>query len=126
MPEVIPTSDSPSPRRVACFLGTRPEAIKMAPVIRAIDASAGLRARVVSTGQHREMLRQVEADASARAEELLIARRRLADGQEEVANLRTLATRLSGEVALARRGGKGADEARRAEMVALERMLSGC
>ncbi len=47
------------PHRVTCFLGTRPEAIKMAPVIRAIDAHPALRARVVSTGQHREMLQQV-------------------------------------------------------------------
>ncbi|BAM04036.1 non-hydrolyzing UDP-N-acetylglucosamine 2-epimerase [Phycisphaera mikurensis] len=47
------------PHRVACIIGTRPEAIKMAPVIRAVNARAGLRARVVSTGQHREMLQQV-------------------------------------------------------------------
>lgn len=44
---------------VTCFFGTRPEAIKMAPVVRAIEAHPRLRARVVSTGQHREMLAQV-------------------------------------------------------------------
>ena len=47
------------PHCVACFIGTRPEAIKMAPVIRAVNAHPALEARVVSTGQHREMLRQV-------------------------------------------------------------------
>lgn len=40
-------------------MGTRPEAIKMAPVIRALRHSEGLQPIVVSTGQHREMLRQV-------------------------------------------------------------------
>ena len=38
--------------------GTRPEAIKLAPVVQAVEAAAGLEARVCITGQHREMLRQ--------------------------------------------------------------------
>lgn len=46
-------------RRVAVFMGTRPEAIKMAPVIAALRAADDLTCEVVSTGQHREMLRQV-------------------------------------------------------------------
>lgn len=41
--------------------GTRPEAIKLMPVVRALRAQAGLEAVVVSTGQHREMLAQVLA-----------------------------------------------------------------
>jgi UDP-N-acetylglucosamine 2-epimerase (non-hydrolysing) len=45
--------------RIAVFMGTRPEAIKMAPVIRALDKAEGLSPLVVSTGQHREMLAQV-------------------------------------------------------------------
>jgi len=45
--------------RVAVFIGTRPEAIKMAPVIKALERSDALEPVVVSTGQHREMLRQV-------------------------------------------------------------------
>lgn len=45
--------------RIAVFMGTRPEAIKMAPVIRALDEAEGLSPLVVSTGQHREMLAQV-------------------------------------------------------------------
>jgi UDP-N-acetylglucosamine 2-epimerase (non-hydrolysing) len=39
--------------------GTRPEAIKLAPVVRALDEHGALRPRVVVTGQHREMLDQV-------------------------------------------------------------------
>jgi len=44
---------------VAVLIGTRPEAIKMAPVIAALNASPGLTPVVISTGQHREMLAQV-------------------------------------------------------------------
>ena len=40
-------------------MGTRPEGIKMAPVVKAIDATDGLEPIVVSTGQHKEMLQQV-------------------------------------------------------------------
>jgi UDP-N-acetylglucosamine 2-epimerase (non-hydrolysing) len=40
-------------------LGTRPEAIKLAPVIRAFRAADDFATRVVLTGQHREMVRQV-------------------------------------------------------------------
>jgi UDP-N-acetylglucosamine 2-epimerase (non-hydrolysing) len=45
--------------RIAVFMGTRPEAIKMAPVIRALEAAPDFQPIVVSTGQHREMLQQV-------------------------------------------------------------------
>ncbi|MEB3263389.1 MAG: UDP-N-acetylglucosamine 2-epimerase (non-hydrolyzing) [Synechococcus sp.] len=45
--------------RVSLVLGTRPEAIKMAPVIRAFQASPLFATRVVLTGQHREMVSQV-------------------------------------------------------------------
>jgi UDP-N-acetylglucosamine 2-epimerase (non-hydrolysing) len=45
--------------RVAIFMGTRPEAIKMAPVIRALRAAPDFEPVVISTGQHREMLDQV-------------------------------------------------------------------
>ena len=41
--------------------GTRPEAIKMAPVVRAFRADARFRTLVCVTGQHREMLDQVLA-----------------------------------------------------------------
>lgn len=45
--------------RIAIFLGTRPEAIKLAPVIRALEAAPDFEPVVISTGQHREMLDQV-------------------------------------------------------------------
>src|SRR5450755_2416641 len=48
------------PLRVLSVLGTRPEAIKMAPVIRAIAArSDGFTSLVCVTGQHRDMLDQI-------------------------------------------------------------------
>ena len=45
--------------RVAVVFGTRPEAIKMAPVIRALRAAPPIDCQVWSTGQHRQMLDQV-------------------------------------------------------------------
>ena len=45
--------------KVAIFMGTRPEAIKMAPVIKALEVDPSLEPVVVSTGQHKEMLDQV-------------------------------------------------------------------
>jgi UDP-N-acetylglucosamine 2-epimerase len=47
--------------RIAVVAGTRPEAIKLAPVVRALRARASVETLLVSTGQHREMLRQVLA-----------------------------------------------------------------
>jgi UDP-N-acetylglucosamine 2-epimerase (non-hydrolysing) len=46
-------------RTVDVFMGTRPEAIKMAPVVAALKQHSRLRCRVVCTGQHREMFHQV-------------------------------------------------------------------
>jgi UDP-N-acetylglucosamine 2-epimerase (non-hydrolysing) len=46
-------------KRVALVYGTRPEAIKMAPLVRAVEETDGLEALVAVTGQHREMLDQV-------------------------------------------------------------------
>src|SRR6476659_2939992 len=40
-------------------MGTRPEAVKLAPVVAALRASADFRCTVVATGQHKEMFRQV-------------------------------------------------------------------
>ncbi|MEQ8209934.1 MAG: UDP-N-acetylglucosamine 2-epimerase (non-hydrolyzing) [Lacipirellulaceae bacterium] len=45
--------------RVAVFIGTRPEAIKMAPVVAALKADDQLEPVVINAGQHREMIRQV-------------------------------------------------------------------
>lgn len=45
--------------KAAFVFGTRPEAIKMAPVIRAFERSGKIQPLVVVTAQHREMLDQV-------------------------------------------------------------------
>ena len=50
---------SAQPKRVATVIGTRPEAIKMAPVIRVLDAAPGLESRVILTGQHRELVEPI-------------------------------------------------------------------
>jgi UDP-N-acetylglucosamine 2-epimerase (non-hydrolysing) len=45
--------------KVLTVVGTRPEAVKMAPVVRALSQGAGVEARVCATAQHRQMLDQV-------------------------------------------------------------------
>jgi len=45
--------------RILTVLGTRPEAIKMAPVIKALVSDKGFDAQLCVTAQHREMLDQV-------------------------------------------------------------------
>lgn len=47
------------PLRVCIILGTRPEAIKLAPVIQRFRANPQFETQVVLTGQHREMVTQV-------------------------------------------------------------------
>jgi UDP-N-acetylglucosamine 2-epimerase (non-hydrolysing) len=48
-------------RHVMVVYGTRPEAVKMAPVVQALERSEHLRPVVAVTAQHREMLDQVNA-----------------------------------------------------------------
>jgi UDP-N-acetylglucosamine 2-epimerase (non-hydrolysing) len=50
---------SSSPRPICITLGTRPEAIKLAPVIQAFQQDANFSTQVILTGQHREMVEQV-------------------------------------------------------------------
>lgn len=45
--------------KTLCIFGTRPEAIKMAPLVQALAADERFEAKVCVTGQHREMLDQV-------------------------------------------------------------------
>ena len=45
--------------KIVCIVGTRPEAIKMAPVIRALKAAPWAEVTVLATGQHRQILDQV-------------------------------------------------------------------
>lgn len=47
------------PRKILCVVGTRPEAIKMAPVILALRNESWAEVRVLATAQHRHMLDQV-------------------------------------------------------------------
>lgn len=51
------------PTNIAIIFGTRPEAIKMFPVVHALRATPGIDTRVIVTAQHREMLDQVLAIA---------------------------------------------------------------
>lgn len=55
-------------KRVIVVVGTRPEAIKMAPVVRCLEASATLRPTLVSTGQHRELMDDVLGSLGLRPE----------------------------------------------------------
>lgn len=48
-----------SRRKIAVVVGTRPEAIKLAPVILALRAEKGVDCRVCWTGQHREMVEPI-------------------------------------------------------------------
>jgi UDP-N-acetylglucosamine 2-epimerase (non-hydrolysing) len=47
--------------KILIVFGTRPEAIKMAPVVKQLQSTAGLTVHVCVTGQHRQMLDQVLA-----------------------------------------------------------------
>ncbi|AJT42226.1 non-hydrolyzing UDP-N-acetylglucosamine 2-epimerase [Psychromicrobium lacuslunae] len=48
-------------KKIAAIYGTRPEAIKMAPLIAALKADNRFEVTVIVTGQHREMLDQVNS-----------------------------------------------------------------
>ena len=54
-----PQTNSGAPIKVLSVFGTRPEAIKMAMVVRALGADPQIESRVCVTGQHRQMLDQV-------------------------------------------------------------------
>ncbi|MDR2051750.1 MAG: UDP-N-acetylglucosamine 2-epimerase (non-hydrolyzing) [Deltaproteobacteria bacterium] len=49
-------------KKILLFIGTRPEAVKMVPVLRALRVGYSFEARLAATGQHREMLAQALAD----------------------------------------------------------------
>jgi UDP-N-acetylglucosamine 2-epimerase (non-hydrolysing) len=42
--------------RIACVIGTRPEAVKMASVIVELSKRTNVETVVISTGQHRDMV----------------------------------------------------------------------
>jgi UDP-N-acetylglucosamine 2-epimerase (non-hydrolysing) len=45
--------------KILSVLGTRPEAVKMAPIIKLLQKTPGIEARVCNTAQHRQMIDQV-------------------------------------------------------------------
>lgn len=45
--------------KILSVLGTRPEAVKMAPIVKSLAQTAGVESRVCVTAQHRQMLDQV-------------------------------------------------------------------
>jgi UDP-N-acetylglucosamine 2-epimerase (non-hydrolysing) len=53
------TTPEDSPRRILVVVGTRPEAIKMAPVVAALSGTPGLDSRLVLTGQHERLVDQI-------------------------------------------------------------------
>ncbi len=56
------------PARIAVIVGTRPEAIKLAPVIRELQRSRRLQPLTISTSQHKQMVRQIFHDFGVRAD----------------------------------------------------------
>ena len=53
------TGGAPARRRILVAIGTRPEAIKMAPLVLALRAEPWAEVRILATAQHRQMLDQV-------------------------------------------------------------------
>lgn len=45
--------------KIACVIGTRPEVIKMAPIIYALRKQPSIKTVIISTGQHRELLQSM-------------------------------------------------------------------
>ena len=58
-------------KNIACIVGTRPEAIKMAPVIHELRKDFGFEVTVLATGQHTDMLTQALGDFSLTPDENL-------------------------------------------------------
>lgn len=73
--------------KILSVFGTRPEAIKMAPVVKALMAEPEFDARVVVTAQHREMLDQVLELFAIRADHDL-------DVMQEAQSLTQITTRV--------------------------------
>lgn len=76
------------PRKVLVFAGTRPEAIKMAPVVRALKARTDdFTVSLCASGQHRQLLAQALADFDLEPDVFL-------DVMTENQTLATLSSRL--------------------------------
>lgn len=55
-------------KTIVCVIGTRPEAIKMAPVIHALEATEWARCIVIATAQHRDLLDQMLSQLDVRVD----------------------------------------------------------
>ncbi|MDR3076937.1 MAG: UDP-N-acetylglucosamine 2-epimerase (non-hydrolyzing), partial [Synergistaceae bacterium] len=55
---MLMTSNKSAAKKIDIVIGTRPEAIKMAPVIMELRSRRHFDVKIVSTGQHTDMLRQ--------------------------------------------------------------------
>ena len=55
-------------KRVAVIVGTRPEAIKMAPVLQALSKSKSLKPITISSSQHRHLVHQIFRSFGIRAD----------------------------------------------------------
>ncbi|WP_293071815.1 UDP-N-acetylglucosamine 2-epimerase (non-hydrolyzing) [Moorena sp. SIO4A5] len=67
-PKTLNQGSTKSPIQICITLGTRPEAIKLAPVILQFQRSGKFKTQVVLTGQHREMVDQVMGMFDLRAD----------------------------------------------------------
>lgn len=105
-------------KTIGIIFGTRPEAVKFAPVITALEKDGLFATRIISTGQHREMLDQtmaefaivpdVELGVMRPGQSLTGVTHRILEGLEETGALRGLdalmvhgdtATTLAGAIA---------------------------
>ena len=58
---MIDRGQQDTPYRIACVLGTRPEIVKLAPVVHALRAQGRAAPLIVDTGQHRELVAETMA-----------------------------------------------------------------
>lgn len=67
--EIVTSAMKSERPTVACVVGTRPEAVKLAPVIRRLRREEGqLACRVIGTGQHRDLLARALSDFGLEAD----------------------------------------------------------
>lgn len=59
VPQLAPLGKRRRPTRVLTLIGTRPECVKLAPVVRALERAPNFESKVVLTAQHRDMLDQI-------------------------------------------------------------------
>src|SRR5690242_3216425 len=76
----------PKPR-IHVVVGTRPEAVKLAPLVLAMRAEGSVEPVVVATGQHHQMVDQVLGDFGIEPDERLVLDRRSGEQAELVGQL---------------------------------------